>query len=141
MATANDVVVTGNLTVADNMTGSDVIGLVANNDVWVYHPLNASSNELLATGNRVTQIQAAILSVAHSLVVQNWADGDPLGTLNVSGAIAQKFRGPVGTGTATSIATGYYKNYVYDPRLAYLQPPYFLSPVSSEWHMASVTDD
>ena len=141
VATANDIVVTGNLTVADNLTTTDVIGLIANNDVWVYHPLNAGSNELLAAGSRVTQIQAAILSVTHSFLVQNWADGDPLGTLNVSGAIAQKFRGPVGTGNGSTLATGYYKNYVYDPRLAYQQPPYFLSPVSSEWHLSSITDD
>lgn len=141
VAAADDIVVTGNLTVADNMTNTDVIGLIANNDVWVYHPLTASSGELLTSANRVTSIQAAILSVKHSFVVQNWADGDPLGTLNVSGAIAQQYRGPVGTGNSSGIATGYYKNYVYDPRLAYLQPPYFLSPVSSEWHVTSVTDD
>ena len=103
--------------------------------------MNSSSGELLASSSRVTQIQAAILSVKHSFVVQNWGDGDPLGTLNVTGAIAQSFRGPVGTGTSSALATGYYKNYVYDPRLAYLQPPYFLSPVSSEWHLSSTTDD
>ena len=141
VATADDIVVTGNLKATDNLTGTDVIGLIATNDVWVYHPLNSSSSELLSSSNVVTAIQAAILSVKHSFVVQNWADGDPLGTLNVTGAIAQEFRGPVGTGTSSAIATGYYKNYVYDPRLAYLQPPYFLSPVSSEWHLASITDD
>lgn len=141
VAAADDILVTGNLSVADNLTGTDVIGLIADNNIWVYHPLNSSSDELLASSARVTVIQAAILSVAHSFLVQNWGDGTPLGTLNVTGAIAQKFRGPVGTGSSSSISTGYYKNYVYDPRLAYLQPPYFLSPTSSQWLVSSVTDN
>jgi type II secretory pathway pseudopilin PulG len=141
VAAADDIVVTGNLSVADNLTTTDVIGLIADNNVWVYHPLTSTSTELLASSARVTVIQAAILSVSHSFVVQNWGDGDPLGTLNVTGAIAQKYRGPVGTGSSTSISTGYHKNYVYDPRLAYLQPPYFLSPTSSQWLVTSMTDD
>ncbi len=141
VAAADDIVVVGNLKVTDNLTGTDVIGLIADNNIWVYHPLDTSTNEVLPAASRVTDIQAAILSVQHSFLVQNWGDGSPLGTLSVTGAIAQKFRGPVGTGTATAIATGYYKNYVYDPRLAYLQPPYFLAPTSSQWLVSSITDD
>ena len=57
-----------------------------------------------------------------------------------TGAIAQKFSGPVGTGSETSISTGYYKNYVYDNRLAVLQPPYFLKSDSSPWVVSSLTD-
>jgi type II secretory pathway pseudopilin PulG len=139
VASADDIVITGDLKVADNLGGTDVIGLIADNNVWIYHPVNSSSANLLTTPVRT--VQAAILSVSHSFVVQNWALGSPLGTLNVSGAIAQKFRGPVGTGSGSTIATGYYKNYVYDPRLAYLQPPYFLAPASNQWLVADVTDN
>ena len=138
VAAKDDVVVTGNLTLDDNATGTDLIGLIAGNYVWVYHPVRTDGTNLLST--HVTTIQAAILALRHSFVVQNWNEGAPLGTLNVMGAISQKFRGAVGTGSGSSISTGYFKNYVYDDRLAYLQPPYFLKPDSAPWQVAAVTD-
>ena len=56
-------------------------------------------------------IQAAILSVQHSFRVQNYAYGeDNLGTITINGAIAQKYRGIVGTINTS----GYGKNYNYD---------------------------
>ncbi|HEX2809382.1 MAG TPA: hypothetical protein VHN80_24735 [Kineosporiaceae bacterium] len=137
IASADDVVVTGNLTV-DSLTGANVIGLVAGNCVWVYHPVNSSGNNLLTTP--VSTIQAAILSLRHSFLVENWAQGSALGTLTVTGAIAQKFRGPVGTGSGSNISTGYYKYYSYDSRLANVQPPYFLKPTSTPWKITSVVD-
>ena len=115
------------------------MGLVAGNYVWVYHPVNSTGGNL-AGAPVVNDVQAAVLSLRHSFVVQNWSKGSPLGTLNVTGAIAQKFRGPVGTGTSSSIATGYYKNYVYDSRLSVMQPPYFLKPDSSPWQVSAITD-
>ena len=136
----NDVVITGNLTVQDDGAGTDVIGLIAGNFVWVYHPVNGGGSNLLGSANAVTTIDAAILSISHSFVVQNWAQGAAVGTLNVTGAIAQKFRGPVGTGSGTTISTGYYKNYVYDSRLNYLQPPFFLKSASSPWQVTNLTD-
>ena len=39
------------------------------------------------------QIDAAILALNHSFIVDNWYCGNALGTLTVNGAIAQKFRG------------------------------------------------
>jgi len=166
IATANDVVVTGDLkTTTNDFTGTDVIGLVANNYVWVYHPVtcvvkNCTDNKkytqsdwatiygnLLSTANTPHEIDAAILSVAHSFLVQNWdkgaalsAMGDDSSKLTIKGAIAQKHRGPVGTGTATSIATGYLKNYIYDPRLMTLPPPYFLKPVSAPWGVSKLSE-
>jgi hypothetical protein len=74
-------------------------------------------------------IEAAILALAHSFVVDNFRCGARLGTLNVTGAIAQRFRGAV----ATTGGTGYTKNYVYDDRLKYRSPPYFLDPVQAAW--------
>ena len=52
----------------------------------------------------------------------------------MNGVIAQKFRGPVGTGGA-SVSTGYTKNYSYDDRLQYRSPPYFLDPLEAEWEV------
>jgi Tfp pilus assembly protein PilX len=136
----NDVVVTDNLTTQDGGGGADIVGLIAGNFVWVYHPVRSNGTNLLSTADTVTRIDAAILSITHSFVVQNWSQGAALGTLNVNGAIAQKYRGPVGTGSGTTISTGYYKNYVYDARLAYLQPPFFLRPEASPWQVSNLTD-
>ena len=72
----------------------------------------------------------------HSFTVPYWQRGDALGTLNVTGAIAQRFRGPVGTNSGGTVVTGYAKNYVYDQRLKYLSPPKFLDPVASAWGVA-----
>ena len=55
-----------------------------------------------------------------------------IGTLTVTGAIAQKFRGPVGT----SGGTGYIKDYAYDDRLRYREPPHFIDPVQAAWRMS-----
>ena len=137
VAAADDVVITGDITL-DSLTGSTVIGLVAGNCVWVHHPVDNWGNNLL--GTPPTTIQAAILALRHSFLVENWSQGNPLGTLNVTGAIAQKFRGAVGTGNAYGVSTGYSKNYVYDSRLTYVQPPYFLKPTSTPWKVTSVVD-
>ena len=64
-------------------------------------------------------IYAAILSTKHSFLVDNYGCGESLEKLNVYGAIAQKFRGIVGT----TGGTGYIKNYNYDERLAVDEPP------------------
>lgn len=79
-------------------------------------------------------IDAAILSTAHSFIVDNYACGAHLGNLNVWGSIAQFWRGPVGRGE-----TGYTKNYNYDERLATQQPPNFLSPSTTAWKLTRVT--
>ena len=81
-------------------------------------------------------INAAILAVNHSFTVPYWQRGAALGTLSVTGAIAQRFRGPVGTNSGGTVVTGYAKNYVYDQRLKYLSPPKFLDPVASAWGVA-----
>jgi hypothetical protein len=65
--------------------------------------------------------------------VDNWNCGAHLGTLTVNGAIAQKFRGPVGIVGSTS--PGYLKNYQYDDRFRYRSPPYFVEPVAAAWRV------
>jgi len=81
-------------------------------------------------------IDAAILSTAHSFIVDNYLcnENEHLGNLNIWGSIAQFWRGPVGSGEA-----GYTKNYNYDERLATEQPPNFLSPSTTAWKMTRVT--
>jgi type II secretory pathway pseudopilin PulG len=140
VAGSDDVVVTGDLK-PDATNGVDVIGLVAGGFVWVYHPLkNGTSNNLLGS-TAVTTIQAAILALRHSFIVQSAKAGTPLGTLNVYGAIAQKFRGQVATVSGTTVLSGYDKNYNYDSRLAYTQPPFFLKASNSPFLLSKIIDD
>jgi hypothetical protein len=131
IASENDIVVTNDLT----RDGDAVLGLIPNNFVRIYHPVvNRSGNSCTNSSSspRDINLDAAVLSLQHSLIVDNYYCGAPLGTLTVRGAIAQRFRGPVGTG-GSSVATGYAKNYTYDDRLQYLSPPHFLSPIESAW--------
>jgi hypothetical protein len=143
---------------ATSYQGGDLLGLIANGFVQVYHPICSSSCGSSGTNNEFTtagaktlfgqawpprslvnpEINAAIFAVNDSFVVQNWGAGDTNlvgtggspGTLSVFGTIAQENRGAVGTGTAATPSTGYLKRYNYDSRLRYLEPPYFLNPSS-----------
>jgi hypothetical protein len=112
---------------------NSVLGLIANNFVRVGHKVNRSggscSNFSTAMNNVGLRIDAAILSLQHSFIVDNYSCGAALGNLNVTGAIAQRYRGPVGT----SANTGFIKNYEYDDRLRYRSPPFFLNPIDSAW--------
>jgi hypothetical protein len=138
IAAENDIVVNGSLV----HSGEGVLGLVANNFVRVYHPYSTDttstqiaheecgSNGKNGPGSLSNvRIDAAILAINHSFIVDHYDCGASLGQLTVNGAIAQKFRGAVGT----SGGTGYKKDYNYDDRLSYLEPPSFTEPVQSEW--------
>ncbi len=133
IAADNDIVVTNHL---DRNSAGLLMGLIANNFVRVYHPVSddCDTNRTGTVSN--LRIQAAILALNHSFIVDNWNCGTPTGDLSVDGAIAQKFRGPVGTGSGGSISTGYRKDYEYNDRLRYREPPYFLDPVQAAWRIA-----
>jgi len=137
----NDIIIKGNTVYHQYPTGTDVLGLIANNDVDIYHPVNSSGVNQSGSLTDPT-VDAAILALDHSFYVQNWNKGAPLGNLTVNGVITQEFRGAVGTfgGTPPTISTGYNKNYTYDTRLKYLSPPYFLSPTQSAWQRVSYAE-
>lgn len=141
IASDDDIVITGNLTYHVFPGGLDVLGLVALNDVVVYHPITSGGNN--ASGSITNPvIDAGILTLKHSFFVQNWSQGAPLGTLTQNGTIAQEFRGAVGTFSSNpvSLVSGYAKSYTYDTRLAYLTPPYFLDPILSAWRKLSFAE-
>jgi hypothetical protein len=156
VAAENDVIIDGNL----RKSGSGALmGLIANNFVRIKHPICSSTNLGCSNGTVSQQadknncnngvngtgslsnptIDAAILAINHSFIVDHYNCGNPLGTLTVNGAISQKFRGAVGTSRNGVSATGYFKSYNYDDRLRYISPPHFLDPVQSAWHMQRQT--
>jgi type II secretory pathway pseudopilin PulG len=156
IAAENDVVIDGAITTTTNAEGvptsGAVLGLIANNFVRVWRPLNASRGSTKASCGTATapsnptnvdniSIYAAILALNHSFIVDNNDCGGTSGNLNVYGAIAQKFRGTVGTGNTSTgeLATGYNKEYEYDDRLQIESPPYFLNPVKAAWKIRRET--
>jgi len=111
--------------------------------VRVYRPVsnpsstNCASNS--ATPGDIT-IDGAILALAHSFAVDNYDCGTP-GTLTIHGAIAQKYRGAVGTGNSNgTVVTGYSKNYNYDNRFKYVMPPYVFDLQNTSWNLVRETE-
>jgi Tfp pilus assembly protein PilX len=139
IASARDIIVTNDLKTQGNV----MMGLIADGFVRVYHPVSGTCTDTASGpfGPSIgsIEIDAAIMSVQHSFIVDNYNCGTPRGTLTVKGAIAQSFRGPVGTG-GSSVATGYVKNYNYDDRFRVSNPPFFLDPVQSSWRKIRFTE-
>jgi hypothetical protein len=139
IAAENDVIIDGPITRASS--SADLLGLVANNFIRVKHAYpNQTSKGQCGSSTGETRIQnvnidAALLAIDHSFIVDHYDCGSSLGTLTVNGAIAQKFRGAVGT----TGGTGYIKDYNYDDRLRYQEPPHFFDPVQSAWHVQRET--
>lgn len=142
IAAENDIVVWDDIT----RTGQGLLGLIANNFVRIRHPFSDTNDTVRGqcdggsnqSGSQENlKIEAAILAIDHSFIVDHYDCGSSLGTLTVKGAISQKFRGAVGT----TAPTGYTKSYEYDDRLRYMEPPNFLDPVEPAWHIQRETLD
>lgn len=113
------------------------------------HPTNPRGYVNNAASN-VHEIQAAMIALNGNIRaygITNPPDGSgadgscnvsPVnGTLRLRIAMAQRYRGAVGTYSGTTISTGYVKDYNYDERLGYIQPPRFLEPTNANWVMLS----
>jgi hypothetical protein len=164
IAAENDVIIDGDI--RRTSSSADLLGLIANNFIRVMHPVcenndlgcaggtgvPGSVSEQVAKGdcdadndgnrgvngtgsNSNLNIDAALLAIDHSFIVDHYDCGSSLGTLTVNGAISQKFRGAVGT----TGGTGYIKDYNYDDRLRFQEPPHFFDPVQSAWHVQRET--
>jgi hypothetical protein len=153
IAGENNIDVVANTTYQSGTGGTDLLGLIANNYVEIYHPVGSSSapsscrsgievnnyynlETFSCSGSTFSNptIHAAILSVNHSFRVQNYLYGeDNLGAITVQGAIAQRYRGIVGLINTA----GYGKNYNYDQRLKYQSPPHFLEPIAAAWQIVT----
>ena len=127
----NNLYITNHLDYAGGTGGTSFLGLIAEQFLYVWHPVSGSTNLNLpgqSTPFLDARISAALLSVNHAITVQHFGVGASLGTLHVTGALIQKFRGIVRSGSS-----GYAKNYVYDQRLRYDASPKFLNPTISSF--------
>jgi len=145
IASDNDVMVDGNITTSNG----NLLGLIAQNYVRIFHPMTGSTNSTCPagqtnlTGSSTTPnslngptVDAAMLALTGSFIVDNYNCGAQLGNLNVTGSIGQIYRGPVGLiGSA-----GYLKNYTYDDNLRDVEPPHFIEPVQAAWHVIRETE-
>jgi titin len=141
---------------------NDTLGLIANNYVEINRPILASSSggnspSVLSPcgatpaatcdpsdGTNGITVDAALLALTQSFVVNNYYDGGTEGNLTVYGSIQQYARGPVGTFNVNyqgvpSPASGYVKEYTWDPLLDFVSPPSYLVPSTPSWVLASVT--
>jgi hypothetical protein len=141
----NDIVIKDD--VRKSATADVLLGLISNNFIRVYHPvksLTPSGTDFDCTNDGGpapnVSVDAAILSLAHSFIVDNYYCGATVGTLTVFGAIAQKFRGPVGTTSGTTAVNGFIKSYTYDDRLRFRSPPRFIDPVAAGWQVQLYTE-
>jgi Tfp pilus assembly protein PilX len=144
VAGETDVIVNGNLypksvegKLGSAPTGTAVLGLIASHYVRIYHPCPGGSNG--AGSLAEPYIYAALLSTAHSVLVDNPGCGAELGEIHEYGAIAQNYRGIVGRGVGSGFGHGYIKDYKYDDRLATDEPPYFLAPLKAGWKVIRET--
>lgn len=160
IATGNNVIVDGNICYAGSGTGCTsppssyaMLGLVAQNFVEINRPMHdggdvgyCPSAMPTVVGSQTVPncdlsnpvVDAVSLSLTHSFIVNNFLSGSSDGTLTVFGTIDENWRGPVGSTTSSGFH-GYTKDYVYDPRLAYLSPPYYLNPGTASWGLGTVT--
>lgn len=130
----DDAIVAGNIIVPDK-TGSDVVGVVANNFVYLYHPVNTSNVNILAS-NYLTQIDASLMSLQHSVVVQNYDRGAKLSPITFTGGTIMKW-----LSVSEGATSGAKFNFAYDSRLSYLSPPYFPQPAVGAWSATQYSDD
>lgn len=137
----DDIIITDHILRKD--AEGDLVGLVANNFLWNYHPVNATSGSgsggekyEMCGGDCMedVRIEASIMSVNHAYGTMFPGVGNSQGTISTYGSLVQKWRNNVGGGTfGQDSHTGYAKKYAYDPQLRYTQPPHFLQPESLVW--------
>ncbi len=132
IAAENYLYVTGDITYPADRAASTVLGLIGQQAVWVWNPINASGSTLLSAGR---EIDGSILSNQGTFAVQNWTQGSTRGqgSLLVKGSIAQNWRGAVGLASGT----GYVKDYRYDSSLRIYTPPKFPQPTITTYTVAS----
>ncbi|MGA2528183.1 MAG: hypothetical protein ABSG36_03355 [Acidimicrobiales bacterium] len=78
-------------------------------------------------------IDSAIFGVQGSFGVENWGTTPQSGNANLNGSDLSEFRGPFGYVGST----GYYKEFSFDQRLAYVTPPHILPAGIPLWQQTN----
>lgn len=99
-----------------NPNSTDVLGIVAKNDVFITN--NAANNDDI-------NIHASIYCETGSFGAEAYNTRPISGTISLLGGIVQYTRGPVGTFSGTKMKSGFEKSYMYDERLLLTYPPAF----------------
>lgn len=120
----NDMYIKNNITYTHdpvaNPNTTDALGLISQDDIWVD---SSAPNSL--------SVYAAMIAAGTSSDGSNGSfgaihyDTRSTGTLTVYGGIVQEQRGAVATVSHGNVATGYAKNYSYDPRFLTIPPPHY----------------
>jgi hypothetical protein len=143
----------------------NVLGLIPNNFLYVYNPVNTRSSNtdsrkrvsdwlpyLNGTASTTTWnanrqqnllFNFGALAIDHCFGTQNASSsiGANGGGIYLRGSLGQKYRCIVGYGTqGSSSQRGYSKFYAYDDRLRFLSPPYMLSLSEVPWRQNLVTE-
>lgn len=100
-------------------TSTNLLGIVSENNVIVDKDAHTNS------GTSDLTLQASIMTLSGKFYVENYSSGPPRGTISLLGGLIQYERGPVGTFSGGSVASGFSKNYIYDTRLLTDIPPFF----------------
>ncbi len=95
-------------------TSTDLLGIVAQNNVWITDNTANRSN---------INIDAAIYAETGGFGAENYATRPVSGNINLVGGITQNTRQAVGTFSGSTIASGFSKRYHYDNRLMVASPP------------------
>ena len=117
---------------------NDSLGLIANEYVEINRPVTSPNGSVLSSsaeplplcdpsdGTTGVSIDAAVLALNESFVVNNYGLGGTEGPLDIYGSVQQFGRGPVGT--FGNNPSGYVKHYTWNPLLNYVSPPSYLVP-------------
>ncbi|MEW5952872.1 MAG: hypothetical protein AB1815_03825 [Bacillota bacterium] len=137
ITTFSDVVQSGEKIGVSASNDHDMLGLVANNDVWILGTGWFSGNPADVAPDDIT-IHAALFAINGSFGYESYTTYTK-GDINFVGSLIQRTRAPVGLFDATSgqKTRGYDKNYAYDPRMAFTAPPRFLQPAAAGWDVFS----
>ena len=105
-----------------NTDGSDIIGLIAQNDI-----------EIIKPSNNILTINAALLAQNGRIGRSNYGSSDIKSTITVSGAMATSKR--YGFAWTNGVSSWGYttRNLYYDNNLLYFPPPYF--PTGTQYLM------
>ncbi len=134
IGTSENIVVSDNVTYNTdprvNPTSTDTLGLIAERDVVISQ---SAPHDI--------EIDASVMALGESFTVENYWQGPPKGTISVYGGIIQDERGPVGTfnPSTNSKASGYSKDYQYDPRLMASPPPFY--PTTGDYVISSWSEE